>query len=372
MTEVIQRIKIIKGQWRTIDAAGAIVDQVKEFDPRGWVTILGTPFLADNEKIRVKLFESGFEVVPPETPISPPNVFTENSKMEQAFLDATSKNLKNIVLEGDVDGETEAETIARINERFEILDELTLGVIEGHLKGLVVAGAPGVGKSFLVEGRLQKNSMLDLIAGKKANFEIIKGRITPIMLYMKLHEYAGADQVAVFDDCDNIFLEGDSLNMLKAALDSSKRRFISYNTAASILEKAGVPPRFEFKGTVIFITNLKPENTRSDKIRAHIEALYDRVLNLDLTIDTPRDRFLRVKSMIMNSQLLEEYAFDDDIKDSIIDFLRQNVHRLKGGISLRTALNISNLIRMKPDGWEYLARNTLLKRGGLITASTGE
>jgi len=91
-------------------------------------------------------------------------------------------------------------------------------------------------------------------------------------------------------------------------------------------------------------------------------ALFDRVLSLDLTIDTPRDRFLRVKSVIQDSAILDNYQFSKADREEILNYIRKNISRLEQGISLRTVINLADLKRMKPKGWEYLANNTLLDR----------
>jgi len=100
----------------------------------------------------------------------------------------------------------------------------------------------------------------------------------------------------VFDDCDSILQDELSLNILKAALDSKKTRKICWNTDSYKLRNEGVPDTFNFEGSAIFITNLKFENVKSKKLQDHLEAIQSRCHYLDLTLDTERDKLLRIKT----------------------------------------------------------------------------
>lgn len=357
------KIRILHGTYRNQPVDGTVAEMLEPAKPGFYlgnqvlkVTVAGDVFggsQTSRARILINSVED-YELVDSSEEIG---VAYDPRNMDFSDLDWSKE-----VIEGDVDGETEEEAINRIRERFDILDELTTGVGNGMLQGLVVTGAPGVGKSHGVESKLTEMNIMTLLGGGKSPFEVIKGTITPPLLFTKLFEYSGSNQQLVFDDCDAIFLDGDMLNMMKAALDSGKRRFISYNADSKLLERLGVPNRFEFKGSVIFITNLKPESTRSEKLRAHISALFDRVLSLDLTIDTPRDRFLRVKDVTLNSDMLKAYGFSVSEREEILDYLRQNIGKFKLSVSLRTVLNLADIRRMKPNGWEFIARNTLLTR----------
>ena len=62
-----------------------------------------------------------------------------------------------------------------MRERFAILDDMTQASIDGVVRGMVVTGFSGVGKSFGVEQVLEKNPLFDVLGGKKAKFETVKG-----------------------------------------------------------------------------------------------------------------------------------------------------------------------------------------------------
>ena len=102
----------------------------------------------------------------------------------------------------------------------------------------------------------------------------------------------------VLDDCDSVLVDDVALNILKAALDTSKKRVVSWNTESRVLRQEDLPNSFEFKGGVIFITNINFKNVRSKKLKEQLEALESRCHYLDLTIDTSVKRcFVLSKSL---------------------------------------------------------------------------
>jgi hypothetical protein len=256
--------------------------------------------------------------------------------------------------------EPEEQVIERIAERFAILEEMTRATINGDVRAMIVVGPPGVGKSFGVEAELQKNGLIDQLAGRRARYEVVKGAMTPIGLYAKLYEYSEEGNVIVFDDCDSILLDDVSLNVLKAALDSSKKRTIHWNADSRLLRSEGIPNKFDFKGAVIFITNIKFDNVRSAKLKDHLEALMSRCHYLDLTIDTVRDKLLRIKQIAQTGTLFPAYGMTNEQEQEIWDFMFDNKDKLRE-ISLRMAIKLADLRRMSSNRWQAIAMNTCMK-----------
>jgi len=263
--------------------------------------------------------------------------------------------------EREVAKETDEQILTRLDERFKILTEMTKAVKQGHVTAMIVSGPPGVGKSYGVEAVLQKEGLFDAIAERKPKYEIIKGAMSAIGLYSKLFEYSNKDNVIVFDDCDSVLLDEISLNVLKGALDSSERRFISWNTDSRLLRSEGVPNRFEFKGAAIFITNIKFEHVRSKKLRDHLNALESRCHYIDLQMDTTREKLLRIRQVINENEMLARYEFDSVVKQELIDFVDANRDRLRE-LSLRMVLKLADLKRSFPLTWQMMARTTCMRR----------
>ena len=263
--------------------------------------------------------------------------------------------------EKEVAKETDEQIYQRLAERFEILDEMTKAVKQGDVRAMIVSGPPGVGKSFGVETQLQKADLFNTLAEKKPKFEVVKGAMSSIGLYAKLYEFAEKGNVVVFDDCDSILMEDLSLNILKGALDSSERRFISWNTDSRILRSEGIPDRFEFKGAAIFITNIKFEHVKSKRLRDHLDALESRCHYIDLAIDTNREKILRIKQVVNQNDMLARYDFEQCVKDEIVEFIEVNQDKLRE-LSLRMVLKIADLRKSFPKTWTAMVKTTCMKR----------
>jgi hypothetical protein len=228
---------------------------------------------------------------------------------------------------------------------------------------MIVTGPPGVGKSFGVEKVLAKHDVFADVAQneKLKKYEVVKGAMSAIGLYKKLFEFSDKKSILVFDDCDSVLLDDLSLNILKAALDSSKKRTIHWNTDSRLLRSEGVPNSFEFKGGAIFITNIKFDNVKSKKLRDHLEALESRCHYLDLTIDTEREKLLRIRQVVSECGMLDDYEFSDLEKEVLIDFVDDNKKKLRE-LSLRTVLKIADLKRSMPGNWRAVAEVTCMRR----------
>ncbi len=281
------------------------------------------------------------------------------------------KNLKGItVLEFDTDAikalelsvakETDEAIIARLSERFQILTDMTKAVKHGDVRAMIVSGPPGVGKSFGVEAVLQKDDLFNTLGNKKPKYEVVKGAMSALGLYAKLYEYADEGNVIVFDDCDSILMEDLSLNILKGALDSSKKRYIAWNTDSRLLRSEGIPDRFEFRGAAIFITNIKFEHVKSKRLRDHLDALESRCHYIDLQMDTEREKLLRIKQ-IVGEGMLDEYEFEPIQQDEIVEFISSNATKLRE-LSLRMVLKVADLRKSFPLNWQSMAKTTCMRR----------
>ena len=259
--------------------------------------------------------------------------------------------------------ETDDQIKERLRERFEILNDMTRAVKKGDVRAMIVTGPPGVGKSFGVEEVLSKHDLMATVANntKLKKYEVVKGAMSALGLYAKLYEYKDAKNILVFDDCDSVLQDELSLNILKAALDSSKKRTIHWNTDSRLLRDQGAPNSFEFKGGAIFITNIKFENVRSKKLQDHLAALESRCHYLDLTIDTEREKMLRIEQIIEDGMLMD-YEFTTEEQAELISYINNNKKKLRE-LSLRTVLKIADLRKSFPNKWQSVAEVTCMRRG---------
>ena len=283
------------------------------------------------------------------------------SDIEYVNGEAVSKEntVAFVAPQAEAEAETEEQIMTRIRERFDILHEMTKALVNGDIRAMIVSGPPGVGKSFGVEEVLAKDDLFDMMGQRKPKYEIVKGAMSAIGLYSKLYKYSDPKSILVFDDCDSILLDDVALNILKAALDSSKKRTISWNTDSRVLRSEGVPDKFDFKGGAIFITNLKFENVRSKKLQEHLAALESRCHYIDLRMDTDREKVLRIKQIVKDG-MLNDYELTDIAQDEVVEFIVDNRSTMRE-LSLRTVLKVADLRKSFPNNWQNMARVTVMK-----------
>lgn len=333
-------IRIVSGAYRNKDVSGQVfelVEQFKSTNNSSFVTVKNNgafPGFPDNIRIKVESMQD-YEFINGEASASVPTNVTK-------FV------------------ESDEEVIARIRERFEILDQMTEAATNGDIRAMIVSGPPGVGKSFGVERIVEKATLFDQIAGKRLRAEVVKGSATPIGLYQALYKYSDPNCVLVFDDCDSILLDDVCLNLLKGALDSGKKRKISWLSESAALRREGIPDSFTFNGSVIFITNLKFDAMKSQKLKDHLDALQSRCHYLDLTLDTMRDKVLRIRQIAQDGELFADYDFDRIVQDEIIEFLSTSKDKLRE-VSLRMAIKIADLRKSFPLKWKAMANVTCMK-----------
>jgi len=337
------QVQVIKGTYRNTPVQNASFELVKDFTVGargGFVTVKSNGYFGpDFDVVRIKV--NGIE-----------DVIITGSATPVAQVTLTPMSA--------VTQETDDEIMARIETRFNMLDEMTLAAIAGDIRAMIVVGPPGVGKSYGVEHQLEKSGLFDVVGNRKPKYEVIKGAMTPIGLYCTLYKHSDAKNVLVFDDCDSILLDDVALNILKAALDSGKKRRIHWNADSNMLRREGVPDQFDFKGSVIFITNLKFDHLKSKRLQDHLEALQSRCHFLDLTLNTMRVKILRIKQIFRRGSLFQDYDFTPELGDAIIEFMTDNHMRLRE-VSLRMALKIADLTKVSPSNWKSLAECTCMR-----------
>ena len=338
MTQVTFR----SGTYRNQDVSGRTFTLVRDFvtDARGGNVVVSNDgqFPGYSQQIRIRVNSIDDIQFQGDRPVSQPNTVKFTPVVKQ---------------------ESDEEVMDRIEQRFSILDDMTKAAIAGDIRAMIVVGPPGVGKSYGVEYQLEKAGLFDKIGNRKVKYEVIKGAMTPIGLYCTLFKHSDPRNVLVFDDCDSILLDDLALNILKAALDSGKKRRIHWNSDSAMLRREGVPDQFDFKGSVIFITNLKFENLKSKKLQDHLEALQSRCHFLDLTLNTTRDKILRIRQIFRKGDLFQDYDFTPEQGEEIVQFMQEHHSRLRE-ISLRMALKLADLTKISAN-WRVLAESTCMK-----------
>jgi hypothetical protein len=348
-----------------VNVAGVNFRLVQDFrvgrDGEGYVTVDGSSHAGfPPRSIRIRCRQGAYKIVGATTNAKEDMLLALSKEPK---LKAGEKHLnfeQNKVPDTKVAGETDEQIIERLRGRFEVLTEMTKAVKSGDVRAMIVTGPPGVGKSYGVEEVLSKDDLFDMMGQRKPKYEFVKGAMSAIGLYSKLFKMSESRNVVVFDDCDSILLDDISLNILKAALDSSKKRTISWNTDSRLLRSEGIPDKFEFRGGCIFITNLKFENVRSKKLQDHLAALESRCHYIDLQMDTDREKVLRIKQIVQDG-MLNDYEFEDVVRDEVVDFIVDRRADMRE-LSLRTVLKVADLRKSFPTTWKNMAEVTVMRR----------
>ena len=237
---------------------------------------------------------------------------------------------------------------------FDDMRKLLKLVITRKRNSIIISGLAGVGKSFTVEETLKESGLV-----KGRDFEIIKGKSTSYALYQSLFE--NRDKLIVYDDCDFILKNKDAINMLKAALDTNKERVISWKSKSTfnpdpletieikkLIQKGKLPDHFDFRGRIIFITNIYYKNID--------DALLSRSFVIDVTLKA-KDVLLRIETILDNIMRdVPEATYD--IKKQVLDYFKYLVknNQLKKPMSIRTFI-AGVVIRLSGDeNWKRLVR----------------
>ena len=339
------KVNIFEGTYRGNDVRGTLtlLKNWKEGAKGGFLTVLDEDGDISGEAgktIRVKCEEADFEYV------DGPLVDTSEEAVELRYQ------------------ETDEETMARLEKTFSFIPLMTNAVQKGQITALIISGPGGVGKSYGVENELQKMNLTRTLAGKAERYTMITGGCTAISLYKLLWENRDKGDVIVFDDCDTVLWTEDSLNLLKAALDTKPKRKICWLSESNKLDKADIPPDFIYEGSIIFLTNQKFDSCRSQKIAAHLQAIMSRVHYLDLCMDTRREQILRIKQVV-RSGMLDKHDLSEEQKAAVVAWVIEHQDYLTD-LSLRTVIKTADLAMINPGRWQDFAEQTLLSHKGRI------
>lgn len=285
---------------------------------------------------------------------------------------ARKHNITNVRVLGESKTHEESSSVPEliefdINERFRFLADYVDMVAQRDMKSAIVVGQGGLGKSHTVFRQLAKNGLtealpktesdeesevdelMDQLIGDNSENEyvVIKGYSTPKGLFRTLYE--NRNRLVVFDDCDSILGNETSSNILKAALDSYDRRIVTWNSE-SFGSESDLPKSFEFKGSVIFISNLS-----MTKIP---QAIISRSASADVSM-TRAEIIERMKQIISEGEFMDDV--DMDLKIEALNFISKHINNPQiKTINLRTLISVVTNRRCKFDNWERLSLSMMI------------
>ena len=237
-----------------------------------------------------------------------------------------------------------------IDARFGFTSQLVEMVATGQTASTIITGEGGLGKSFTVMQALKAAGLRDVsdleegtVVAPRTSFCVVKGFSTAKGLYRTLYE--NRNSIIVLDDIDSILKDADAVNLLKGALDSYDKRIISWNTNA---QDDGLPRRFEFKGGVVFISNMKLEQIH--------QAIRSRSMVVDLTM-TMDEKIERMTTIMSDPAFMPEVAMS--CKTDAIALIDQ-YKDAASEISMRTLIKVTKIRTSGNRNWAELAKYALL------------
>jgi len=280
------------------------------------------------------------------------NTSSDRMVQKMALLTNVALSAEPVVVESDVEIET------KLNDRFEILQEMTEAATTGDVRALIVSGPGGLGKSYTVDRTLETWDP------DGTSHVIIKGYVKPTGLYKLLYQNRAPGQVLVFDDADSVFLDDIAISMLKAVCDTTDRRVVSYLSEGILIDEETaerLPKSFQFDGTIIFISNMDFDAMidRGSKLAPHLEAMMTRSHYIDLAMKTRRDYLIRIKQVV-KAGLLRDRGLDEVMEADVMDFITKNAESLRE-VSLRMAIKIGIIRKKGSKNWQKTCRITCLK-----------
>lgn len=257
---------------------------------------------------------------------------------------------------------TDAELISAQRNRFKTLDRMASGVVAGRVRSMIVSGPAGIGKTYTIEGILESAESEGTI-----KYEKISGFVKATGLFKSLWNNRHENCVILIDDADSAFDDEVALNLLKAALDTNKRRVISWRSEKIFMDEVGdeIPSSFEYRGSMIFITNKNFEQiiAQGKAMAPHFQALISRSFYLDLNFESNREYILRIEDILTSTDLAYTLGLSQSDTAYLIDFVKKNQKRMRE-LSLRVVLKMANLLAFADSqaDFESMAETAVLRR----------
>jgi len=229
----------------------------------------------------------------------------------------------------------------KLDKAYNSVSNYIKNIANGELRSLIVNGPPGVGKSAMVQKFLAQN--------KTSSQKIVSGHMTLMSLYHALYQHKEKGQVLVLDDVDSVFSKTEGLNILKAAMDTTKQRVINWESTTAMLNSLGLPTRFDFNGSVILITNVGFGGAVTKQL-AHLNALKDRSFCIPVADGGSQSSYKQIAYMVYKHDILKDYNFTTEVKLELLEYINCNLDNLYT-VSLRTIIKLAEVYRLNPTGW---------------------
>lgn len=228
------------------------------------------------------------------------------------------------------------------------------------IRGMIVSGDAGVGKTYNVKMALAQ-------IGAAGNVEILKGgKITAASLYVKLYQNRQQHRILVLDDCDIIHHQDRQqiIPMLLGATELGPKGEVTWEVARKnpLMEAANAPTKFDFEGSIIWITNDTIEDIAA-KAKQWKSALLSR-FNMSKCYFTDEQKFMYTLYLVQQCDMLgkkcqeHKNGYPKAIIDQALDYMSDHYRDLVE-ITPRQAIKIADIMHYQKDS---RLQKTMLKQ----------
>lgn len=288
----------------------------------------------------------------------------------------------------DPDRQPSKEELRDVDTLYGHLHQLVTLAATNKLRSLLIYGGPGTGKTYTI---MQAITSAGLTKGK--DYVKLSGKASAIEIYKTLFMFRKGGLV-LFDDLDSMWKDKDASNYLKAALDTSPIREISsmssnmknvskmsdaeredYNDRFDKFlagedaedeepeddesedddtggkkkkekkEKLKFPSTFDFKGRVVFISNLKKEEFDT--------AILSRSAKIDMSL-SPEETLVRMRAILPN---LGGTDVSIEQKEELIGVLLElHDSRVITAVTMREFIKGLDIVRSGAPNWKDLVQ----------------
>jgi len=298
-----------------------------------------------------------------------------NQGQDNAGGDKKDTNVKKLDDEGDSDND--------INAKFKTYEKFVRMTAKGLTKSTIAYGGGGVGKTYTAMQQLKK--MINPSTGQpfvfydpkkhdvgSTDYDVVKitGKATTTGLYKTMFQHN--DKLLIFDDCDEVLKDPNSVNMFKGALDSTGDGTINNLSGRAIKDDSGepIPQTYTFGGRAIFISNLTsaqmPQPLKSRSLRIDLS------MNAQQTIDRIKEISKNKEGKLTNIELQDvnnkPIKYDHEDMDKAIKFMEKYKNKM-GDLNVRTLGSLVKIIhdnKSEGDGeddWQTTAKHFVFSKG---------
>ncbi|MAI49451.1 MAG: hypothetical protein CMM16_02655 [Rhodospirillaceae bacterium] len=249
-------------------------------------------------------------------------------------------------------------------------------------KSMIVNGNAGMGKTEFTNDVVKEHAQKKRIKCGK-----ISGTLSSVMLFENLYHHRKKGQILIVDDTDKILEDTESLEILKAALDTKEDNIVDWSKYSVALKKRNVQTKFAYEGKIIIITNKMLRTAPDDQptvTQQRIEPLMSRVhyFRAGLPDTSWKVEAIRMFAEGYESKFEDGYKYQlrcaDDIElhdgdrktsarkggsptldrqrvlDEIVDWISDNADDLRE-VSFRTVAKLIQIRNLEPLMWQDMA-----------------